>query len=1201
MTRATAIGRFRAQMVTTPNAPAVQDATQTWSYRELHAAAVSIAVRLEDAGDVVGVALPRDRYAVAAILGVMYAGAAYLPLDPRYPPARLQAMCSNAGARSVLAPHALHDARFPVAIAIDPRDIGDGGTPVSESAEPLPDATAYVMYTSGSTGEPKGVRVSHDNLDCLLDWLVADFSPREFALTAATTAFTFDPSLIEVFGPLVTGGTVRLLDGPLLTLTERAIPLTYMAGTPSVITEVLRAGRLPRSLRTLMVGGERLTPALAASLLEYVPGLRLLNAYGPTEATVMATMHEVVAPVADSIPIGRELPAVTIAIVDADGRPVADGEVGEIWIAGSHVSAGYVGDERVTALSFHVRDDGVRVYRTGDLGCRLPDGALEFRGRLDNQVKIRGFRVEPGEVEHAILAHPAVASAKVTAAGEGGRAHLVAYVVPADGAENFEPHALRGFLHGVLPDHLVPRRYVTLERLPLTTSGKVDSDALPQWRPETEREGDREVTEPAAGSDGLEDVVATHVRAVLGIEGPLRAADDFFDDLGGTSLALVEVLAALEQDVGRELPIGDVIADTTIRGFAQLARGSDNARRAVVQINPEGRKTPLFLVHAYLGSVLRYRALAPFLADDRPVIGVHVHDLDQEPSARLSIEDMAARAVEIIRGLHPAGPYLVGGHSIGGLIAYDVARRLVADGEDVERVLLLDAPALSSQYAHMRAEAVLNWPELRRAGWRTRRRQFRAIVESRRSLHTRVTTTNRVALTIERAGRISNLAVRRYGLTPYEGDVAIVRTRQGVRMAGGSPTLGWDRYVQGRIDQFDVEGEHNTMFVQPHVADVAARISEIVGDVPTPSRARSAELAPALAAYLGGRKRRPRVVLFGNYGNGNIGDEAILTGVLDACRPHADVTVVSRRPDRIVRDHGAASAPMGVAALRALAQCDIVAIGGGGIFGNDMKLLTEMLPTVGLAARRFGKETAFIAVGAYTSTPVWVQRRLRSLARRSAFVSARDEETAAVLGSLPLTVLVDDPAIALPPASAAEGLEALVGTGVTDPQRVLGVSMKATRFAERNEKQVEVIAAAIDWWHDEIGGDAVLLCLSERGDNDYGHTASDVTMAKDVRGRVRAPERVRQLGPDLTPALMKSAIGQMRAVIGHRLHAQIFAWSMGVPVAGVSYERKADAFLAQTGATRFDLWGLDGADLIAWLETITSSPASHQDFVRDVR
>jgi polysaccharide pyruvyl transferase WcaK-like protein len=259
------------------------------------------------------------------------------------------------------------------------------------------------------------------------------------------------------------------------------------------------------------------------------------------------------------------------------------------------------------------------------------------------------------------------------------------------------------------------------------------------------------------------------------------------------------------------------------------------------------------------------------------------------------------------------------------------------------------------------------------------------------------------------------------------------------------------------------------------------------------------------------------------------------------------------------------------------------------MFGNGINLMTSLLPVSALLAQKLGKDTLFLATGAYSSSPSWVQRCLRKVASSSVFVSVRDQESAAVLGRGADTIIVDDPAITLEPAPEEAARVALANIGIQLASPILGISLKPTRYRDRNDAQVYAAAAACDWWCRTLAGHCVLLCLSDRGDNGLGSSVSDCTLADQVLARVSIPENVHRFGPDVSPELMKATIGQLGLVVGHRLHAQIYAWSMGVPVAGISYERKADLFLEAHRLKRIDLWSLSPEILVDWLSDVTAA------------
>lgn len=354
---------------------------------------------------------------------------------------------------------------------------------------------------------------------------------------------------------------------------------------------------------------------------------------------------------------------------------------------------------------------------------------------------------------------------------------------------------------------------------------------------------------------------------------------------------------------------------------------------------------------------------------------------------------------------------------------------------------------------------------------------------------------------------------------------------------------------------------------------------------------RYGDLTVELARLYRGRRRRPRVLLFGNYGQGNLGDEGILASVLVSLRPVSDVTVASRAPAAVRAQHEVdAVQMMSPRGVFALFRCDAVAIGGGGMFGNGINLVTSLLPVIALLSQKLRKETLFLATGAYSSSPSWVQRCLRKVAASSVLVSVRDEESAAVLGRGVKTVIVDDPAINLTPASEDMARVALGEAGVRLDRPLLGISLKPTRYEDRNNAQVAAATAACEWWSRTLGGECVLLCLSGRGDNGLGSKVSDRTMAEQVLSRTSVPEDVHRFGPDVRAELMKAAIGQLELVVGHRLHAQIYAWSMGVPLVGISYERKSDSFLEARQLKRIDLWTLDPEKLLEWI-SVTAAKA----------
>jgi polysaccharide pyruvyl transferase WcaK-like protein len=353
----------------------------------------------------------------------------------------------------------------------------------------------------------------------------------------------------------------------------------------------------------------------------------------------------------------------------------------------------------------------------------------------------------------------------------------------------------------------------------------------------------------------------------------------------------------------------------------------------------------------------------------------------------------------------------------------------------------------------------------------------------------------------------------------------------------------------------------------------------------TDSRARRGSLGAELRRMI--RENGRKLVFVGNYGNGNLGDDAILLSILDVLGGDADVTVLTNDPELITARYGAKAAQfISVDGLRAIIAADVVCVGGGGIFGNGMKVKTELLALVMLALQKCGKNTAFVAIGAYSSCARWVQRALRRAAQQSVLVTARDSESAEVLGDWDGTVIVDDPAVDLVPASLETAREILTAAGLGlsgDRRPILGIALKPTEFGGRNRLQVRTAIWLANWWGRERGGEVALLCFSARGDNGLEYSVTDRSLSEDVVAAVDRGVVARIIGPEIGPKELKAVVGQLDAVVGHRLHAQIFAWSCGVPTAGLSYERKADAFLVDHRIPRFDLWEDCGAGLLGWL------------------
>jgi len=592
--------RFAAWAARTPGAIAVNCGTETLTYGEIDAASSRLARLLSGLGvgpgDLVALAVERSLALVPAILGVLKSGAAYLPLDLGAPPSRLSFLLADSGARLLCGEEKLL-ARLPAVdlpilpLSLDPAEWGDlagdarstsGRVP---SSPPSPGDLAYVMYTSGSTGQPKGVAVTHRNILRLIAGSgCARFGPEEVFLQLAP--LSFDASTLELWGPLLHGGRLALFpnETPSLASLGEAIArhgVTTLWLTAGLFHQMVD-GNLEglRPLSQLLAGGDVLSPAHVRRALSGLPGLTLVNGYGPTEGTTFTCCHLLTDPAAvgAAVPIGRPLGNTRVHVLDGELRPLPAGVPGELTIGGDGVAVGYLRRPELTAERFvpdpFGGESGDRLYRTGDRARCRPDGTLEFLGRLDQQVKIRGFRIEPGEIEAVLSAHPAVRLAAVLAlpAADGLDRRLVAYVVPraepaaAEREEGDLPAVLRLHLAAKLPAAMLPAVWVVLPELPLTANGKVDRRALARTAPPSG--AGREEAGFVPPHTPLEEAIAALWREVLGVE-RVGIGDDFFR-LGGHSLSAIRVLSRLRRDLGVDLAIGDLFEHTTLAGLAAV-------------------------------------------------------------------------------------------------------------------------------------------------------------------------------------------------------------------------------------------------------------------------------------------------------------------------------------------------------------------------------------------------------------------------------------------------------------------------------------------------------------------------------------------------------------------------------------------------------------------------------------------------------
>ena len=718
------------QVERTPDATAVVYGTQRVSYRELDARANQLALHLRGLGvkpeTLVGVFMHRSVEMVVALLGVLKAGGAYVPLDPAYPAARLQSMIEDAGVDLVLAQQGLPRrsicpaARWTCVDALASSDAGDGGR--NPPAAVASGNAAYVLYTSGSSGWPKGVAIRHASVANYLHWRQDYFPLTANDALLQTASISFDDAVWQIFEPLSVGARLILVEA------GREQDIAYQARliqqhqvsaacfVPSLLEAFLSEADAHKCycLKRVTTGGEVLSFELQERFFAVLPGARLFNGYGPTEATISATFWECRrGSTRRPVPIGRPIANVRAYILDQDLQPTPIGVAGQIHIGGAGVALGYRNQPGLTAERF-IADPfsdapGARLYGTGDIGRWLPDGNIEFLGRLDDQVKLRGYRIELGEIEARLREHPAIREAVVALCADGDRKYLAAYFTTRADASPPAADALRRHLAAAIPPHMIPTAYLHLAALPLTVNGKIDRKALPAPKLSSSSTSEAEAPfgEVQTSLAGIWADLLGHVR--------IGRQDSFFE-IGGHSLLAVRMIGAVKRGLGVDLSVPDVFQNTTLELLAKVIEERRSASRrpsAVIELRAGRVEPPIYFIHAGPAEF----GLAQKVCTGQAVFGVApaMPSTWREAAANLDVgalptmAELAAPFAAALRGHACSTRVVLAGYSFGGMIAFEVARQLREQGLDVQDVILFDtwsAPAKELAWSNL-------WPNLR--------------------------------------------------------------------------------------------------------------------------------------------------------------------------------------------------------------------------------------------------------------------------------------------------------------------------------------------------------------------------------------------------------------------------------------------------------------------------------------------------------
>ncbi len=833
---------FEAQVERTPDRVAAKFGDSEFSYADLNARTNQIARALVDAGvtprSFVAICIDRSLGMIAGLLGILKSGAAYIPIDPGFPRERLDFMLEDCAAPVLVTTTKLAE-KFAASnvrvVCIDvleasiDRDAGNPQIPVTA------ENNAYVLYTSGSTGKPKGVPISHRSFSNLLSAMRTEISFTSDDVLLAVTTLSFDIAGLELFLPLICGGRVVLADefvadGGRLTEAIAATRPTVIQTAPPLWRSLIASGWRGEPKLRIISGGEALTRTLADQLLDRVAGV--FNAYGPTETTIWSTVHRVER--GDGpVPIGHPLANTQVYVLDPAGQLLPVGVPGELYIGGDGVARAYLRRPELSAERFVAnpfgRGDGGRLYRTGDIVRRLGNGDIEYIGRADNQLKIRGIRIEPGEIEAALMRHPQVQTAAVVGLVDASEAKTLVAFVEAKPGQSPSAAAMRAFLSESLPVHLIPTRFVLVDKIALTHNGKIDRAKLPSLD-----ESPIQVTQKYTGPrDDIENRLQAIWEDILPTR-PIGVQQDFYE-IGGHSLLAVRLLVRIEREFNCRIPLAAMFPAPTIESLAaRIAHDTrDSARPATESIQPLGSQPPLFVV----GHSPLFRQLALRLGNDRPLIGLSI---PEEIRMRLpySLEQFAGIQAKSILNLNKGEPIFIIGFSAEGVLAYEVARQIVAAGREVGFVAMIDTACPTQPREPWIVQVVqavrINMGTIRSVGLGRAPAAIKDVL-SRLSLRLKFRTwklAGRVGIAREPLApkrpadlvMAMVLATRRYVPPPYRGRVLLFKQTVDTHGRFRLKDYGWSAVVREGLEVCEIPGEHLTLLVEPGVATVAAKL-----------------------------------------------------------------------------------------------------------------------------------------------------------------------------------------------------------------------------------------------------------------------------------------------------------------------------------------------------------------------------------------
>ena len=854
---------FEEQVERSPDAVAVVFEDQTLTYRELNSRANQLANYLQSLGVgpevLVGICVERSLEMVIGLLGILKAGGAYVPIDPLYPEKRRDFMVTDSQVKVLLTQKELIDKFVKFnnvqTISLDTEwDIISQNNKQNLTGKVESNNLVYMIYTSGSTGKPKGVMNTHKGVCNRLTWMQNVFLLKQSDCVMQKTPFSFDVSVWEFFWPLLNGSRLVLIkpDGQrdciylANLISENKISIIHFV--PSMLRIFLDAPNIDKCdcLRLVICSGEALHFDIQECFFSRFK-CDLYNLYGPTEAAIDVTFWRCNKNSnLGTVPIGRPISNIQIYILDQHLQLLPVGVPGELYIGGDGLARGYFNqpgltDEKFISNPFNYKHKD-RIYKTGDLARYLFDGNLEYIGRSDNLVKIRGLRIEIGEVETVISRHPAVREVLVIVTEDKLEydKRLIAYIV-YNNRENVSDNQIRHYLKERLPDYMIPNHFIELDSIPLTLNGKIDRNALSL----TSKSISANTKDFIPPRDLEEYKLAYLWKNILNIH-PIGVRDNFFD-LGGHSLLAVCLMAQIQQFFGKTLPLATLFQNPTVEQLATLLKEKEVVQYTspLIAIQPSGNKSPFFCVHPAGGNVFCYMDFARYLGQEQPFYGLQSIGFIKSQKPLTKIEDMATHYIKSIRTIQPKGSYNIGGWSIGGVIAFEMAQQLQRTGHEVATLVLIDSfSPLSVRITEENNDTMI----------------INQLAKESFDFHSKGISTNMVnnnlqqpssevqlSKIIERAKKHNILppnfekksinrllqifkaninAFSNYVPLPYQGKIVLFCAEKKSMMP--DMNLGWSDMVKGGIDRYELKGDHYSIIQEPNVRDLSKILKDLL-------------------------------------------------------------------------------------------------------------------------------------------------------------------------------------------------------------------------------------------------------------------------------------------------------------------------------------------------------------------------------------